>query len=274
MVGAMVERERGEVYGEVADGYDEVRPGYPDALGAAVLGYPGALPRRAVEVGAGTGKATALFARHGVPVHCLEPDPRMASVLRERMAAYPGVGVEVRRFEDWQPPGGGVDLLYSAQAWHWVDPETRWPRAHAALAPGGAVAIFGHSYDLVDPAIEAALWELQRQLQTETSTMAPPGPVDPDSTWFSVELARSGLFTDLRTHVFHTIVAYPTATYLALVRTFSAYRMLPPAGRSQMRDALIRIVDEHGGTVEIDLTTILALGLRSDDRPTTRQPSR
>lgn len=263
MVGAMVERGRGEVYGEVADGYDEVRPGYPDALGEVVLGYTGAQPHRAVEVGAGTGKATALFARHGVPVHCLEPDPRMARVLRERMAAYPGVGVEVGRFEDWQPPGGGVDLLYSAQAWHWVDPETRWPRARAALAPGGAVAIFGHSYDLVDPAIEAALWELQRQLQTETSTMAPPGPVDPDSTWFSVELARSGLFTDLRTHVFHTIVAYPTATYLALVRTFSAYRTLPPARRGQMRDALTRIVDEHGGTVKIDLTTILALGRRA-----------
>lgn len=254
---------RGEVYGEVADGYDEVRPGYPDALAAAVLTYAGALPGRAVEVGAGTGKATELFARRGVPVHRLEPDRRMAGVLGERMVTYPGVVVEIRRFEDWRPPGGGVDLLYSAQAWHWVDPESRWPRARAALAPGGVVAIFGHSYDLVDPAIEAAVWELQAQLQTASSTMARPGPVDPESCWFTVELAGSGLFTDLRTEVFHPIVAYPTAGYLALVRTFSAYRTLPPARRRQMDDALTRIVDEHGGTVAIDLTTILALGRRA-----------
>ena len=29
------------VFGEVAEAYDDVRPGYPDGLGPAILGYHG-----------------------------------------------------------------------------------------------------------------------------------------------------------------------------------------------------------------------------------------
>jgi SAM-dependent methyltransferase len=264
MVAGMVARERGRVFGEVADEYDGVRPGYPDSLVDAVLAYAG--PRRIVEVGAGTGKATAAFATRGgpsVPIHCVEPDPRMAMVLRDRLAEHPQVDVEVSQFEDWGPPADGVDLLYCAQAWHWVDAGTRWHRAHAALAPGGTIAIFGHTYDVVDREIESAMWEVHTRLRPDSSTMAPPGPVDPERSWFSVDLADSGLFTEPRADVFHHVVSYSTAAYLALVRTLSAYRMLVPAQRQVMRSALGQLIDAHGGAVEIDLATVLALGRRA-----------
>jgi SAM-dependent methyltransferase len=264
MVADMWARERGRVFGEVADEYDGVRPGYPDSLVDTVLAYAGT-PRRIVEVGAGTGKATAAFAARsgpGVPIHCVEPDPRMAMVLRDRLANHPQVEVEVSRFEDWRPPAGGADLLYCAQAWHWVDTETRWQRALATLAPGGTIAIFGHSYDVIDPEIETAMWEIHARLRPDSSTLAPPGPVDPDRTWFAVELAGSGLFTEARADVFHHVVSYPATVYLALVHTFSAYRMLVPAQRQEMRSAMGQLIDAHGGTVEIDLATVLALGHR------------
>ncbi|MEU7619832.1 class I SAM-dependent methyltransferase [Micromonospora rifamycinica] len=50
-----------EVFGEVAADYDEIRPGYPAALAEAILAYHGGPPGRLVEVGAGTGLATALL---------------------------------------------------------------------------------------------------------------------------------------------------------------------------------------------------------------------
>ncbi|WKU05956.1 hypothetical protein [Micromonospora sp. HUAS LYJ1] len=49
-----------EFFGEVADDYDEIRPGCPAALAATILAYHGGPPTRLVEVGAGTGLATAL----------------------------------------------------------------------------------------------------------------------------------------------------------------------------------------------------------------------
>jgi SAM-dependent methyltransferase len=258
----VVARERGRVFGERADAYEDARPGYPAALVEEVLAYAGT-PRRIVEVGAGTGKATVTFAATGVPIYCIEPDPRMATVLRARMADHAGAEVVVSRFEDWQPPSGGVDLLYSAQAWHWVDSQRRWRLAAAALAPGGAMAIFGHSYQAVDPAVGAAMWDLQTRLIPDSSRFTPqPRDVDPYQAWFSVELADCGLFVDVRAGVFHTVVSYPKTRYLALVQTFSAYRMLPPALRREVRLALGRLLDECGGVIEIDLATVLALGRR------------
>ena len=50
-----------ELFGEVAAEYDEIRPGYPAALAATILAYHGGPPSRLVEVGAGTGLATALL---------------------------------------------------------------------------------------------------------------------------------------------------------------------------------------------------------------------
>ena len=50
-----------ELFGAVAADYDEIRPGYPAALAATILAYHGGPPSRLVEVGAGTGLATALL---------------------------------------------------------------------------------------------------------------------------------------------------------------------------------------------------------------------
>ena len=65
----------------MADLYDHARPSYPSALVDDVLDYAGAVAAatvRALEVGAGTGKATALFAARGLNVLAIEPSAEMA----------------------------------------------------------------------------------------------------------------------------------------------------------------------------------------------------
>src|SRR5436305_8980285 len=115
-------REQRLVFGEVAGVYEDVRAGYPADLVDAVFGYGGGTPARVVDVGAGTGKATAAFRARGVAVTAVEPDPAMAAVLRGR---HPGVEVVESRFEDWEPPAGGVPVVACAQAWHWVEESRR-----------------------------------------------------------------------------------------------------------------------------------------------------
>jgi trans-aconitate methyltransferase len=111
---------RGNVaFGAVAGLYDRVRPAYPAQLAEVTLAYAGALPGCAAEAGAGTGKGTALFAGRGFPIVCVEPDRRMSELLRAR---FPEVEVVTAGFEEWTPPPAGVDLLFAATAWHWVDP--------------------------------------------------------------------------------------------------------------------------------------------------------
>ena len=96
---------------------------------------------RALEVGAGTGKATGLFAARGLRILGLEPSRGMAAAARVRLAGYENVAIEETGFEEWRPERD-FRLLFSAQAWHWVTPEVRYTRAREALAEDGALAVF------------------------------------------------------------------------------------------------------------------------------------
>jgi SAM-dependent methyltransferase len=265
---AVAMREQRTVFGEVAEVYDDVRPGYPDELVAAVLAYAGATgppTGPVVEIGAGTGKGTEAFVRNGVAVRCVEADPRMAAVLRRRFAGDPAVRVDVGRFEDWVPPAGGVALLYCAQAWHWMDERRRCALARAALAPGGTLAVFGHGYLFADREMEATIHAVQLAVAPELPVEPPPtGP--PEAHWLAVELAGSGMFADVRAYRFDRIVDFPTARYLRLVETFSPVRRQLTAARlAAFRAALAEAIDAAGGVVTVRLDTVLALG---------REPSR
>ena len=76
--------ERALTFGSVATDYERYRPGYPDDVVAEVLAYAGRPVTTALEIGAGTGKATRVFAGHGVRVTATDPD---AAMLAEAMLA-------------------------------------------------------------------------------------------------------------------------------------------------------------------------------------------
>ncbi|QGN48969.1 class I SAM-dependent methyltransferase [Micromonospora sp. WMMD558] len=264
-------REQRRVFGEVADAYDDVRPGYPAEILDLITAYAGRAPRTVAESGAGTGKGTALLRGLGVPLTCVEPDPAMAALLTRRFDGDDLVSVVVSRFEDWTPPPGGVDLLASAQAWHWVDRTRRSRLAAEALAPGGVLAVFGHDFGFVDARLRAELDAVYLQHAPEIADQPGrpvntrhPGVFHPD------ELRGSPWFIDVEEQRVVTVVPYDTARYLTLLSTFSPHRMLPEQQRSRLHRALADLVDARGGVVEQRLTTGLCLARRVSRFPPAR----
>jgi 16S rRNA A1518/A1519 N6-dimethyltransferase RsmA/KsgA/DIM1 with predicted DNA glycosylase/AP lyase activity len=80
--------------------YDRTRPSYPSALVADVISIADlGASERLLEVGAGTGKATLVFASRGFPVLAIEPSPEMAAIARRNCGPYPGVRIEQSDFE-------------------------------------------------------------------------------------------------------------------------------------------------------------------------------
>jgi SAM-dependent methyltransferase len=244
-----------EVFGEVADLYDDVRPGYPDEAGEAIAAYAaaakGAGLETAVELGAGTGLATRIFVRLAQNLTAIEPDTRMTQLLQ---AKCPQVDVVTARFEDWTPPAGGVDLVGCAMAWHWVDPATRNALAFQALKPGGTLAIVGRRYGHGDPEQGARIDELLSGIN--------PGSGDRDEGWIADDLGRSGLWADVREWKRRDRVTYTKERFLALHRTFSPYRQSSPDKKRRIMDGLGDLLDDFGGEVVQDLLTIVVLARR------------
>nr|WP_166682702.1 class I SAM-dependent methyltransferase [Streptomyces sp. 846.5] len=266
---------RNTVFGEVADLYDAVRRDYPAALVDEVLRYADLGGRGAVEIGAGTGKATVAFAERGVPIVCVEPDPRMAELLRRKTAGYPGVRIEQAGFESWERGGRTFGLLFAATAWHWVPEEVRWDLAYEALAPGGAVALFWNHHGVMDPEMHAALAEIDARygLTFTPHTMAGwnmsdtiEPPEGDESVWSSQEALMRGRFTDLRDLRFKTPVHYPTKRYIDYLTSISAYRIMSDEARAAVQTEVAALLDAHGGGIDMVTRSdlLLARAVRAD----------
>lgn len=242
-------------FGSVAADYERYRPGYPGAVVEHVLAYAGRPVRNALEIGAGTGKATRVFAERGVAITASDPDGAMLAELAQHV---PGsVRTVEAAFEDL-PLTTAYDLVYAAASLHWTRSEGRWERVAALLTPGGVLASFGGPLDLADPELEEAVraarapWLVDDDLPSPDGT--PPGSA---SQWPGTELSECGLFTDVRQVELERRATVPARDYVGLLSTISAYLELAPNDR---RAALARIHDVLPDRVDVasDITLHLA----------------
>ena len=242
-------------FGAVAGAYERFRPGYPEALADTVITYAGRPIRTALEIGAGTGKATRLFAGRGIAVTATEPDDAMLAELRKHVPA--NVTTVQAAFEDLSS-GESYDLVYVAAALHWTRPEGRWSRMAALLVPGGVFASFGGPFQLADPAVANAVHAARAPFLDTDEIPSPDGtPPGFEMQWPGTDLQRSELFTDVRQCTVKRRLTMSAGDYVGHLSTVSAYLELPIPTREQAFRAIMRVLPD---TVEIiaDLAAHLA----------------
>ena len=123
--------ERAQSFGTIAGDYDRLRPAPP----AAAVSW--LLPGRAgvvVDLAAGTGLLSRALAQRADRVIAVEPDRRMAAVLRARS---PMVTMLNGRGEAIELPDASADGLFISSAWHWLDPERALAEIARVLRDGG-----------------------------------------------------------------------------------------------------------------------------------------
>jgi SAM-dependent methyltransferase len=256
------ERPRRLVFGEVAGLYDRARPGYPASLIDDLVAWaqPGA---RALEIGAGTGKATRLLAARGVSVFGIEPSAEMAAYARAATAPLGNVEIVESDFERWRPDGQTFPLAYAAQAWHWVDQESGYAHARAALTPGGHLVAFWNRPAWGDTELRRALADAYRRTVPELPPNGPmhpdnPGVVDADTLWAQAITTTDGL-TDPSERVYEWSLTYTARAYVELVGTMSEVRLLNDADRRALLDAVGETIERHDDRLTMPMATHAAI---------------
>jgi len=248
-------------FGQDADLYDQARPGYPAQIFEDLVQLAGLGPRsRVLEIGCGTGQATRPLARLGCTVVAVELSTDLAAVARRNLQDFPNVTVEVAPFEEWTPPATPFDLVLSATAFHWIDPDVRVGKSADVLRPGGTLAVI-HSehvaggterffidsqdcYERFDPATPPGL----------RATPAAEIPDDPDA------FDRSPRFGPVRFRRHEWEQTYTTRAYIDLLMTYSGHRALPRPAREGLLACLATLVDrDHDGRITKRYLTRLAL---------------
>jgi SAM-dependent methyltransferase len=259
--GVVDDRAAGLAFGECADDFDRVRPGYPDALVDDVLAYRASTRGPALEVGAGTGKATLAFAARVRPVVAIEPDPLMADVLARRLdGRTDGVRIVRSTFEAYRPEES-FGLLYSADAWHWIRPDVRWELAARALVGGGTLALFWNRMRIDDPARRQAmigvLAEITPTIEVHDEPLEPARPL---AEWPGDELAARPEFTGVVGRTYPSRAVWSGPDYLTHMWTRSQIRMLTDPVRARLHAAL---ADVFADPVDLAVQSVLYLARRA-----------
>jgi SAM-dependent methyltransferase len=251
----MADEGRAVIFGKTAETYDQARPGYPQAVVEHLRSL--VVATDAVEVGAGTGKATVAFARDGLALTCLEPSPKMAAILDDRN--LPGVKVVVTTLEDWDGEPQSADLIYAAQAWHWVDKASGFPKALSLLRPGGVLALlwnipvdrYGPHEKLYARHAPELLAERDERIQRRD-----------DHDWCA-DMEEAGFVTTERfTHIWSEELT--ADRYRALYSTYSDHMMLDEKARTAILDGLVADVESSGGTLTVSYRTEVFSGRKPD----------
>lgn len=241
-----------------AELYDAARPSYPDALADDVLAVAG---RRVLEIGAGTGKATAVFARRGASVVAIEPGASLAAVLRRNTRGRDVTVVETT-FEAW-PIERRFDVVMSAQAIHWIDPAVRYTKAAAVLDPGGALAVVRNENAIADPELRGELdAAYARWLGNPDRSGSLEEVVESTRRELVGDIAASGSFGPVEMRRYPWTATYTTPQYLDLLDTYSDHATLPADRRDGLRRDVAAALDRRGGTLEIPYVSLAFLARR------------
>uniref|UniRef100_A0AAU3GMG2 Class I SAM-dependent methyltransferase n=1 Tax=Streptomyces sp. NBC_01401 TaxID=2903854 RepID=A0AAU3GMG2_9ACTN len=242
-------------FGAKATAYERFRPGYSVELVDRVATFAGRTIRTALEIGAGTGKATGLFSRRGVAVTATEPDEAMLAELRTHVPA--DVRTVRAAFEDLRA-GETYGLVYAAAALHWTRPEGRWARVAALLEPGGVFASFGGPIRPADPAVEKAARKARAPFLDSDEVPSPDGTPPGDvMQWPGTELQRSEWFTDVRQEVIERRLTMTASDYVGHLSTISAYLVLPAPERERVFVQIARVLPVTA-EIDADITVHLA----------------
>lgn len=249
---------RARSFGSVASAYERYRPGYPERLVERVCEYAARPVRTALEIGAGTGKATRVFAAAGIAVTATDPDPAMLTELRRHdLAAVVTVQAALEDLAG-AVPGRPFDLVFAAAAMHWTDPAGRWERVAGLLDDEGVFASFGGQMFLADDDVEAAVRAARAPYLVDDGIPSPDAtPLDADLQWPGTELARSALFDDVEQSTFERRITVSAEAYIGHLSTISAYLELAPADRADAFAAIRDVLPERV-VLNADLTLHLA----------------
>ena len=186
-------------------------------------------------------------------------------------------------FEDTDLPEGAFEAVFSAAAFHWVDPSVGWRKAALLLRPGGLLALINHMtvIDERTAASEAALWEvlgvhapeIRASFTEPRSTQAVlDGALERATnvsdvwSWIAShdlsEPEAADLFEHVRVHGVPLFTEVTADDLLALFRTTSVWARLPISRRNALEADDRRVIEEFGGTIGSSQLVVLVTALR------------
>lgn len=240
-------------YSPVAAAYDKVRPRYPKEIINRAIKIAKLTPKRKIlELGCGPGNATVSFAKLGFSMVCLDPSQAACKFARKNCAAYPNVEIQQTTFEEWKLTPGKFHAVLAATSFHWMNPETAYEKAAAALRDDGALILLWNMTPQPDYEVYQNLHEIYKIYAPYSARYEDVTDQEKIVKSFGEKAIDSGKFTNLVSGHVICEVTYHVDDYLLLLGTLSPYLKLEAGIREGLFTGLKQKIDQlYGGRINI-----------------------
>jgi ubiquinone/menaquinone biosynthesis C-methylase UbiE len=252
----------GLTFESVAEDYDKYRGAYPTEFVQMVL-EPIAKTESAkvCEIGCGSGQATIRLAEMNYAVTCVEPGSELLKLARNRLAGYPMISFIPSTFEEAKLPVEHFDLVFSANALHWVGTEERFKKPYEVLRPGGnIVAVWRWNHPLsglLGDALHAIFAERVPTYRFETREEYEAGAL----TYFN-EMVATKLYWQCQIRRIPYSWEKPAQDFVNWMATWSQIAALSPSERQVVLGMALAAINDHGGSIYESGETVVIYGLK------------
>ena len=259
-----VELKRGAVFDAAALEYDTYRPDYPAEVVRELVSLSNLRSSsRLLEIGCGTGQATVQLASRGYLIDCVDPGRNLVALARRNCKRFSNVSFKIGKFEDIPLDVYSYDLIYSAHAFHWVDPAIRLQKTVRLLAPHGSFALL---YNYPGRHTDGVLEELGVKIRKETHGKLKVWDYGGDVANWTRELKGCGLFKKVRFVKHRWMLDYDAESYAGLFRTYSDFLSLPKALQKRVVKRIEEVINKNGGRVRRAYDCVLIHAHRKPER--------
>jgi len=262
------ERSKRTHFDKIVADYDKARWEYPSELFDEIIQQSSG--KNALEIGAGTGKATTPFINAGYAVTAVELGTNMADFLADKFEGTSNFSIMNSSFEDANLEENTYDLVFAASAFHWVDAEIGCPKVFNILKSGGTFALFRNNTppndgDELYEEIQACY---EKHYNSYYKSSKRPEKKSKEDLWKPSELYWSfrfeGMehygFTDITMHLYDAFREYTADEYIALLDTYSDHISLPDENKNALYSGIREAILKHGNSYKLNGVFQLYMG--------------
>lgn len=252
-------KKESEMFNLAADYYDQFRPSYPAELVQTFTHKTGITKgSELLEIGAGSGKATQLFKDKGFHICCIDPGKDLVDKGILNFQNYPNIKFECSRFEDYNTPDRFYDVIFAAQAFHWVPQPAGFIKCAAALKEKGFLAPFWNMYITYDNDLDHELCEISKRYGGLADFLDEEGCEKRIST-ITASIYDSGLFHKPEVFRFLWRQTYTADEYYGFALTGNSFIQKSEEEKQKAYKDIVCLADKHGGVIDRPYLCVLYL---------------
>ena len=244
------------VFDTIPEQFDAYRPRYCDELFEALTEYADVgVGTSVLELGPGTGQASAPVIATGCDYHAIELGEHLAAFMQKKFGERPNFHMINDDFITYDFGDRKFDLIYSAATIQWIGEEIAYPKCFDLLKEGGVLAMMLTNGDY-RRSNEALYGEIQKVYD---AYFRPATDYRQTVRSFGYTNAPAYGFAPVEKREFYGKRVMNAEQYVAYCGTHSDHLTIPEPWRSKFFDGLYHAVRSAGDKIVFEDTYVLYL---------------